>query len=67
MDRELNEKKLRVAIVGLQTSEGHLRDLGFDSLADQLNQILEKCNEELMNLVPDAVPGLLMEKGEEDS
>ena len=53
----MKEKKLRVAIVGLHTSEGHLRDLGFDSLADSLNEILEQCNAELMHLVPDAEPG----------
>ncbi|MCJ7566993.1 MAG: hypothetical protein MUO58_05590 [Anaerolineales bacterium] len=37
----------------------------FDALADELKDILEKCNEEVMNLVPDAVPGFLMNK--EDS
>ena len=66
MDREMKEKKLRVAIVGLQASEGHLRDLGFVTLADELGKILEKCNEELMNLVPDAEPGILMRKKSKD-
>lgn len=66
MDRSLKEKKLRVVIVGLHTSEDHLRDLGLDSLADGLNEILEQCNAELMNLVPDAEPGIWMKKKDQE-
>jgi len=39
-----------------------LRDLEFDSLANGLKDILEKCNIKLMNLVLDAVQGILKKK-----
>jgi hypothetical protein len=66
MDISLEEKKLRVVITGLETSQGHLRDLGFDHLADSLNEVLEQCNAELMSLVPDAEPGVLMKKQDQE-
>jgi len=39
-----------------------LRDLEFDSLANGLRDILEKCNKVLMNFVLDAVQGILKKK-----
>jgi hypothetical protein len=62
MDIDLKEKKLQEAITSLETSQAHLRDFGIDSLSDCLDEIFEKCNEELMDRVSDAEPGILMTK-----
>ena len=50
--------------MALKAGEGHLRDLELEPLADQLIDILARCDEELTDIVPDAVPGILMDRDE---
>jgi len=60
MDRDLKEKIMRIAIMALETGEGHLRTIEFNPFADEVKAIITRCNNELMNIVPDAEPGILM-------
>jgi hypothetical protein len=67
MGEDIKEKKLRIAIMALQTGAGHLRSIGLEAMADELNDIIRQCNDELINIAPEAVPGILMERDEDNS
>ena len=62
MDAHLKDKLLRLTIMTLEVSQGHLRTLQLEELAEGMEAILEKCNTELTNMVPDPEPGVLMDR-----
>ena len=59
METDLKEKLLRLAIMALETGQGHLRTIELHELAAQLDPIITECSEALKEFVPDAQPGKL--------
>ncbi len=62
MREAMREKQLEIAIIVLKTGEEHLRSIGLEKLADQVKDIIIKCENESIKMAPDPVPGILKEE-----